>query len=288
MKKIFFSEKSKKEKGSMLIGALLALFMVAIISLAIVKRAVIGLNIAIDSGKSYQSYQESDKSAEGKLAAIRELDDALNNPSIFQGYDIPENLPAEAICGNASEKRCKKYDATTGGYVDIEEDDKADKIKRILQKGEEGSSVRSVEVPVPGRINNPIRNLKVEQCLGINNPLGCVPDPCYVKISWEEPDISDIAEGYEIRRYTNGNSQDTNNDCLLSKSQDGKGWYNIDIDEVEVNEDERYVIAKGGNDGNTFYCFTIKLKNKKNFNLDSLYYDEDDAESRDIKLPGCP
>ena len=107
MKKRFFFQKQKK--GSMLVGALLALFMVAIISLAIIKRAVIGLNISIDSGKSYQSYQESDKKAENILTDIRKFDNSgflLEDPSfdtenerflLKKSYSIPENTNALGI-----------------------------------------------------------------------------------------------------------------------------------------------------------------------------------------------
>ena len=142
MKKRFFFQKQKK--GSMLVGALLALFMVAIISLAIIKRATIGLNISIDSGKSYQSYQESDKNAEEILTNIRKFDnsgflkkmpDPENKRFLFQGIcNIPENTNAlDKLEFCETENKCQKA-GSDGTFVDIDDDTKVSEVLRIIKE----------------------------------------------------------------------------------------------------------------------------------------------------------
>jgi len=285
MKKRLFFQKQKK--GSMLVGALLALFMVAIISLAIIKRAVIGLNISIDSGKSYQSYQESDKKAENILTDIRKLDNGEFDP-----YLIPENTPASKFCGDSNEKNCLMISSTdSSGFEPVDVNTKVSAIARVVQKGEANSSTRAVAVPVPQRIQNTISDLKVEQCISEGNPSGCVAGgtsniKCNVKISWDDSIVdNNVVEDYEVRRYT-GDIDAVS--CNLSQNNSDNGWFNIlPISGINSEGTEgKYIIAQGGNNDFQYYCFTMKLKNKKNFWLDSLYYDSD-PEDRSLKLEEC-
>jgi len=327
MKKRFFFQKQKK--GSMLVGALLALFMVAIISLAIIKRATIGLNISIDSGKSYQSYQESDKNAEEILTNIRKFDNSgffkesatLDKERFLfeESYSIPENTNAlDKLEFCDTKNKCQKA-GSDGTFVDIDDNTKVSEVLRIIKEGKKSSSERAVSVPIPQRINNTVNDLEVFPCVKESSECPGFEDdyllPCLVKISWKDEvslsgeffddEDDERVEGYEVRRYTGDGS---NVSCNLSQFEEGKGWYIIPPytgsksksksikafdwkstdykikEEVVAGEKRKYFITVGGDTDNLKYAYTIKQKNKKNFWLDSLYYNVSDCENRTTKL----
>ncbi|PIU09051.1 MAG: hypothetical protein COZ85_00330 [Candidatus Moranbacteria bacterium CG_4_8_14_3_um_filter_34_16] len=329
MKKRFFFQKQKK--GSMLVGALLALFMVAIISLAIIKRATIGLNISIDSGKSYQSYQESDKNAEEILTNIRKFDNSgfLKESAIIdideerflfkEPYSIPENTNAlDKLEFCDTKNKCQKA-GSDGTFVDIDDNTKVSEVLRIIKEGKKSSSERAVSVPIPQRINNTVNDLEVFPCVKESSECPGFEDdyllPCLVKISWKDEvslsgevfddEDDERVEGYEMRRYA---GDDSSVSCDLSQSSEKSGWFiiypytgsksksksikafdwkstNYEIkEEVVAGEKRKYFITVGGDTDNLKYAYTIKQKNKKNFWLDSLYYNGSGCENRTTKL----
>ena len=264
----------------MLVAVLIIFIIFSLIALAIVQRSVSGAAIVTESKQSHQAYQGSDTGAEKILNEIRKWD--------LDEVEIPENKAASEVC-NEDDAMCYIWDTDAEGKktscsdTEFGAGDKVSDICKIKQSAAttNGKIERAVEVPVSVRATNIVKKgssstLTIENCkLGDSD---CKhPNQCDLKISWETDGVTSKIDGFEIRRSTQ-------KDLDKVVNPGDYGWRIAQgIDEGEdqtqsiVNTDTHYVLENGdkdlspGSQSEQNYYFTIKAKNKNNFELDSLF-----------------
>lgn len=265
----------------MLIGVLIMFLMLSAITLTLINRAFQDAKIVTDSKKSYSAYQKSDTQTETLLTNIKSYDNTVSN-------QIPENTVALSTVCSGADRNCYKYDSVNGQTL-IDSNDTLDQILNVEQSGTDpgNQTKRTINAPVPARVvlDRDSVDLRITQCGNGQSECkqngGTGYNKCDVVVKWEATEWvdSDKIVGWEVRR--------SNQEFLIDTVY---GWqrppntspanpaglaYNSESLYIENNCDASLGLGcdpKSGGQYGQKYFYTIKARNKRNFELDSLYY----------------
>lgn len=281
---------NRQMKGSALVAVLLVMLMISAIAIAIINRTTKNLNMSIETKKSHSAYQSADQRAEAILSEFAKLDEEndtvgslnyMGNETIkyfcdrvhidYTGNSAPndyENNP-DYICNKWVIKFTdNKESPTVFGYEEYLE-----KVLRIeVNSGDNNSVQRAVSVPLPPRMPalpialDNIKNCaegvaKGDECkdvvFGGNGKGGISKNIANFKINWNSANNISDAEGY-----------------IFKVMDDSPEW--VSVSSPTLNSGVIVSSAPTGTNYNTFkkkkISFTSKVKNEKNFFLDSLEY----------------
>lgn len=256
-------EKKRLQKGSILVGSILVMLILASITMVVIFRDKEDALMAIDLEAGNLAYTETDGSVESKIRAINVLDNTINDGN------IPENTPASLYCDTDSP--CNAFMGGSPNFVS--------EISTISGKQSEKSATRFVQAGLPERVSN----------LGFTefNVMSCADDPgkcagifgggttswnqCDAKISWRWDTPGETEEEREKNAIENFQVRGSKNDVLTEA-----GWFAAGA--VAGTTDNTYSLSVP-NRVNRFqdqangekYYYAVKAKNKNMLMLDSLY-----------------
>ena len=259
----------KNEKGSMLIGVLIMMFMISSIAVAIMYRSLQGTSIITASKQGFLAYQGSDQGAEKFLNELKDLDEDISNGETVENKDAWDLR----FC-NQSGLVCLKggTEITGPGQAVLSE------ITEVKSTSDSSNTKRSIQVPVPKRIENRLTNFKVKSCDGASTNCSSNYNNCNIEVSWDKSYYApggggqNKSDGYEIRRSLNSKVDDNS----------GSGWQIAPPEDDScsncnpVAATESSFIVENDDDNipsqyNKTYYFTAKVKNNQNYQLDSKY-----------------
>lgn len=261
----------------MLIGVLIMLVIIAGISITLLSKSTQEAIIVTETKQGYATYQSADGIAEAFINNLRRLDGGVT-PAWWAVGDniIPENFVIDPV-------GCDWYMLYSGSgsvcYTDVEginpipnSGKYLSDVLSIKSPASSGDNRRAIHVPLPNRAQNLVPSITITNCT-----VDCNGGD--TTIQWDKPaDLSDV-DGFEIR---------ISNTAISDIHDSTVGWTR----KATVGKDA------GGNliNGTTAPClsfvggagpikcvvddpaypgghsyFTLKTKNDKNFELDSLY-----------------
>jgi hypothetical protein len=274
--------KNKSKTGSILIGSLLIMLMLASIAIAVVSRDKEGALMAIGVERGNVVYQDADRAIDGGLNAFRELDESTDGK-------IPENTLVNVSASDPCDGyECSGFIGSPNYASDVS----------IIKGGKLNNDLaRLIETPLPPRINyQGFSNFKVVSCA--NDPGHCVGandgtysyNKCDARVSFkwdaqglnETEKIKNAAEGFQIRQSKENSSINegywyNSSDIILPDTDSGLSLEKSIVIENDVASTHIQDTAE-----KTYY-YAIKAKNKNPLTLDSLYY-KTPANGNDIKL----
>jgi len=288
---------NKQNKGSVLVAVLLILFMIAVISTALIKRSLVSTNISIETRKTSVEYQGADALMEQILLAINKIE----NPTVANVARIDE-ITINNICNCATDSSYCVDDLSTHGsllisdnfctiheieFYDIAGDTitnyeiTIDELSRIKINSDDESSVkRAIQANIPKRIVFPPEpSIQSFDCTDpssdcdTNYILGGCGSKCYkISFAYLTNDIDKLA-GINI---------------LVDQSSSGKKWFNFDkadaisdfkelVCDTSEFECYFYIGSETENiDGSTLNedgALSFRLRANSSFQLDSLDVD---------------
>jgi len=287
-------EKEKNKKGSMLIAVVIIFAIIAGIAVAIIFRTTQGAQISVGTRKSTQSYQTADQYAESVIDGFKRLDvgDTAYFGALIYGLScggglcIPENITLDQehhcnfLAANFSPiKSSSCYTSATGdesSRIGVGSSAPVSEIKAVKLVAQEGDVKRSVFVPLPARRVNTDVEFDAFRCDTV--PVGA--DACnnadsntYGRVIWKTPSNVDDYDGVMIikcKKNATCEGDLSDLDCAWEEVVQNNVNCEIDNDTGNSNNYCEFFLEAGF--GQDIYI-TMKVKNKKNFELDSLYLD---------------
>lgn len=238
---------NKYKKGALLVPVIIVLFIISAIAFSLIQRSLTGFSVTDSSKHGYVSYQASDSGTESVLNEIKKLDTSKEK--------IPENTPASEVCDGRKIKCFKNITGTNeAGSSDMVSD-----IRSIKGVGVEKDFTRAIVAPLPSRMDNIIDGFRVLPCtnpVAKNDPECAGRGRCDVLVMWNPiASVPDNIDSYEIRKSVSSDLKDTSAD-----------WEKVNPDPIDPDKSSFLIPGVDKK-----YYFTVKIKNKDNFKLDSLY-----------------
>lgn len=282
-------KRKKNELGSMTLGAMIIMLLVAAVGISIINRTTSGIKIASDMKRGYGAYQGSDAAAERLMNQLRLLDSDVTSGK------IPENTCAwSSVYCDSADAQCKlDGDFESSGSCNGSNINKSDSVASVVgvrKKVTENGMTRFLEAPTQERIESGLQGfdgdgLKAEKCgqtlLLPSNPCsGSSNNRCDLLLTLKpasSTEYTDKISSYEVRRSIS----------QFLGTQDPYGWQYV-YSFGNPTGTQKYILKNGGDSSllgyslgetsggqyNKKYYFTAKAKNKNPFYLDSLYLSE--------------